>query len=59
MKAFFTTIVMGFRHYFRDRSTVFWGILFPLILMGLIGLAFGRSDKIGRASCRERVCSVV
>lgn len=46
MKAFYTTIVMGFRHYFRDRSTVFWGILFPLILMGLIGLAFGRSDSL-------------
>jgi len=46
MNAFFTTIVMGFRHYFRDRSTVFWGVLFPLILMGLIGLAFGRSDSL-------------
>lgn len=46
MKAFFTTITMGFRHYFRDRSSVFWGIAFPLILMALIGLAFGRSDTI-------------
>lgn len=46
MRAFLMTIIMGFRHYFRDRSTVFWGIAFPLILMGLIGLAFGRSDSL-------------
>lgn len=46
MKAFVTTIIMGFRHYFRDRSSVFWGIAFPLILMALIGLAFGRSDSL-------------
>jgi len=46
MTAFWTTIIMGFRHYFRDRSSVFWGIAFPLILMGLIGLAFGRSDTL-------------
>lgn len=46
MKALLTTVVMGFRSYFRDRSSVFWGIAFPLILMGLIGLAFGRTDSL-------------
>ncbi|HEY3247947.1 MAG TPA: ABC transporter permease [bacterium] len=46
MRAFFSTIVMGFRMYLRDRSSLFWGMAFPLILMGLIGLAFGRSDTL-------------
>lgn len=46
MKAFLTTIIMGFRMYFRDRSSVFWGLVFPLILMGLIGLAFGRGENL-------------
>jgi ABC-2 type transport system permease protein len=31
--------------FLRDRGAVFWGIAFPLILMGLIGLAFGRPDS--------------
>lgn len=44
MRAFLLTVIMGFRMYFRDRSSVFWGLAFPLILMVLIGLAFGRSD---------------
>lgn len=46
MRAFVSTIVMGFRMYLRDRSSLFWGMAFPLILMGLIGLAFGRSDSL-------------
>lgn len=44
MRAFLLTITMGFRMYFRDRSSVFWGLLFPLLFMVLIGLAFGRGD---------------
>jgi ABC-2 type transport system permease protein len=43
MRGFATTVVMGLRMYLRDRGAVFWGIAFPLILMTLIGLAFGRS----------------
>ena len=46
MRAFVMTIVMGFRMYVRDRSSLFWGMAFPLILMGLIGLAFGRSESL-------------
>lgn len=46
MKAFLLTVIMGFRMYFRDRSSVFWGLAFPLIVMTLIGLAFGRSDSL-------------
>lgn len=46
MRAFLVTIAMMFRHYFRDRSSLFWGMLFPLILMGLIGTAFGREDDL-------------
>lgn len=46
MRAFWLTAAYGFRMYFRDRTSVFWGIVFPLLLMGLIGLAFGRTDSI-------------
>ncbi len=46
MNAFWMTLSLGFRMYFRNRTTVFWGIVFPVLLMGLIGLAFGRSDSI-------------
>ncbi len=46
MTAFLMTIVMGFRMYIRDRSSLFWGVAFPLILMGLIGLAFGRTESL-------------
>jgi ABC-2 type transport system permease protein len=45
MKGFATTVLMGFRMYLRDRGAVFWGIAFPLVLMTLIGLAFGRSGN--------------
>ncbi len=46
MKAFWTTLRLMFLAYFRDRTSVFWGIVFPLLLMGLIGLAFGRTNTI-------------
>lgn len=46
MKAFLVTVYMLFKHYFRDRTSVFWGMLFPLILMSLIGLAFGRGENL-------------
>lgn len=42
MRSFWTTVLMGLRMYLRDRGAIFWGIAFPLILMTLIGLAFGR-----------------
>ncbi|MCL6442768.1 MAG: glycoside hydrolase family 9 protein, partial [Alicyclobacillus sp.] len=32
--------------YFRDRTSVFWGLLFTLILMSLIGVAFGRGESV-------------
>jgi len=46
VKALVFTALMGFRMYFRDRSSVFWGMLFPILLMTLIGLAFGRIDSL-------------
>lgn len=46
MKAFAMTTYMLFKHYFRDRSSLFWGMVFPLLLMSLIGVAFGRGDSI-------------
>ena len=49
MKAFAVTVLMLFKHYFRDRTSVFWGLVFPLLLMGLIGLAFGRGENLSFA----------
>ncbi|MDQ7843112.1 MAG: ABC transporter permease [Armatimonadota bacterium] len=46
MNAFLMTVYFGFKHYIRDRSSVFWGMVFPLLLMGLIGLAFGRGGEL-------------
>jgi len=46
VRALVFTALMGFRMYFRDRSSVFWGMLFPILLMTLIGLAFGRIDSL-------------
>lgn len=45
MKGFWATVQMGLRMYLRDRGAVFWGLVFPLVLMTLIGLAFGRTDS--------------
>ncbi|HEX6971936.1 MAG TPA: ABC transporter permease, partial [Limnochordia bacterium] len=39
-------VAMSFKAYWRDRMAVFWGIAFPLLLMGLIGAVFGRSDQL-------------
>jgi ABC-2 type transport system permease protein len=44
MRAFWAMLSTSIKAFLRDRSAVFWGIAFPLILMGLIGLAFGRAD---------------
>jgi ABC-2 type transport system permease protein len=46
MNAFTAMIATSIKVFLRDRSSVFWGVAFPLILMGLIGLAFGRSASV-------------
>jgi len=46
VRAFAVTVLMLFKHYFRDRTSVFWGLVFPLLLMALIGLAFGRGENL-------------
>jgi ABC-2 type transport system permease protein len=46
MRAFSTMLRMSFRTYLRNRSALFFGVLFPLILMTLIGLAFGGTDTL-------------
>lgn len=38
--------VANLKMFFRDRSTLFWALVFPLLFMGLLGLGFGRSDAI-------------
>jgi ABC-2 type transport system permease protein len=44
MKAMAELVRTSIRAFLRDRGAVFWQVAFPLILMGLIGLAFGRQD---------------
>ena len=43
----------------RQKEALFWLLLFPVLLMVILGFVFGSSGdiklKIGRASCRERV----
>lgn len=39
-------VAMSFRTWWRDKASVFWGIVFPLLLMGLIGLVFGRTSNL-------------
>lgn len=46
MKAVLSMTRYSFLMFLRDRSALFWGILFPVLLMGLIGLVFGRSDNL-------------
>ncbi len=46
MKGFWAVVTMSFRTWWRDKSSVFWGAFFPLLLMGLIGLVFGSSDQL-------------
>ena len=49
---------------FRRRITLFWSLLFPMILMTLLGLLFGRSINAGtiavvagrRARAHRRSC---
>lgn len=45
-KGFLAVVSMSFRTWWRDKASVFWGIVFPLLLMGLIGLVFGSSDNL-------------
>ncbi len=46
MRAFVAMLNTSIKNFVRNRGAVFFGIAFPLILMGLIGLAFGGGDNI-------------
>lgn len=46
MKAVLVLAAYSFKMFLRDKGALFWGILFPLLLMGLIGLVFGSTDKV-------------
>jgi len=39
-------VVANLKMFFRDRTTIFWSILFPILLMGLLGLGFGKAQTI-------------
>jgi ABC-2 type transport system permease protein len=44
---FLATTVAQLRMTFRRRITLFWSLVFPMILMTLLGLLFGRSVSAG------------
>ena len=46
MRGFLAVAAMSFRTWWRDRASVFWGVAFPLLLMGLLGSVFGRTDSL-------------
>lgn len=46
MRAVLVLAAYSFRMFLRDKGALFWGILFPLLLMGLIGVVFGRADQV-------------
>ena len=46
MTAFVAMLATSIKNFVRNRGSVFFGVAFPLILMGLIGLAFGGGDSI-------------
>ena len=39
-------VIANLRMFFRDRATLVWAILFPIVFMGLLGLGFGRADPV-------------
>ena len=39
-------VIANLKMFFRDRGTLFWALLFPIIFMGLLGLGFGRTDPV-------------
>lgn len=46
MSAFLAMLGTSVKMFVRNRGAVFFGVAFPLILMGLIGAAFGGADSI-------------
>ncbi len=46
LRGFFAVVEMAFRLFFRDKHGLFWGIAFPLMLMGLIGTVFGGGTNL-------------
>lgn len=46
MRAFLAMISTSIKIFVRNRSALFFGVMFPIILMVLIGLAFGRTDNL-------------
>ncbi len=46
MRAFLAMLSTSIKTFVRNRSALFFGVMFPIILMVLIGLAFGRPDDL-------------
>jgi len=46
LRGFLTVAAMSLRTFLRDRAALFWGIAFPLMLMGLIGSVFGNGGDL-------------
>lgn len=46
LRGFWAVTGMALRTFLRDRTALFWGVAFPLLLMGLIGSVFGRGGDL-------------
>lgn len=46
MRAILVLAGYSFKMFLRDRGALFWGVVFPIMLMGLIGLVFGKADTV-------------
>lgn len=46
MSGFYKFTEMNFKMFFRDYQMVFWSVMFPIILMTLLGIAFGSINDV-------------
>lgn len=46
MRGLLAVAAMSFRTWWRDKSSAFWGVILPLLIMGLIGSAWGEAESL-------------
>ncbi len=39
-------IAMQFREFVREPDVIFWGLVFPIVLSGVLGLAFASRNQV-------------
>ena len=50
MKSFFPLLSAGFKEFVRDRMSVFFTLIFPIMFILIFGVIFGEQDDIGAYS---------